>query len=108
MIIRICANIQSIKCFVLQAEIEDEMRRLRQELKHTMGMYNAACREALAAKEKVKLLSESTDISETLVLKICHGHFLNIEICPRLPRLVSGSPMRPIKLKKASRPKRRH
>ncbi|CAI9114373.1 OLC1v1015088C2 [Oldenlandia corymbosa var. corymbosa] len=35
-----------------QGELEEEMRRLRQELERTMEMYNSACREALAAKDK--------------------------------------------------------
>lgn len=34
-------------------EAEAEMRRLRLELKQTAEMYNAACKEAIMAKEKV-------------------------------------------------------
>ncbi|KAL1197724.1 U-box domain-containing protein 52 [Cardamine amara subsp. amara] len=37
-------------------EVEAEMRRLKQELKHTMDMYGSACREALAAKQEAKEL----------------------------------------------------
>ncbi|PON87654.1 Serine/threonine protein kinase [Trema orientale] len=37
-------------------EVETEMRRLKQELKQTMDMYSAACREALTAKQKEKEL----------------------------------------------------
>ncbi|CDY35812.1 BnaC09g37440D [Brassica napus] len=37
----------------LMDEAEAEKRRLRKELKETMNMYHAACREALMAKEKV-------------------------------------------------------
>ncbi|WVZ69947.1 hypothetical protein U9M48_018660 [Paspalum notatum var. saurae] len=35
-------------------EVEVEMRRLRLELKQTMDMYNAACKEALSAKQRAK------------------------------------------------------
>ncbi|KFK39345.1 hypothetical protein AALP_AA3G232100 [Arabis alpina] len=37
-------------------EVEAEMRKLKQELKHTMEMYGSACREALAAKQEAKEL----------------------------------------------------
>ncbi|CAL4975632.1 unnamed protein product [Urochloa decumbens] len=37
-----------------QREVESEMRRLRLELKQTMDMYNAACREAINAKQRAK------------------------------------------------------
>ncbi|KAF8113436.1 hypothetical protein N665_0050s0084 [Sinapis alba] len=37
----------------LMDEAEAEKRRLKKELKETMNMYHAACREALMAKEKV-------------------------------------------------------
>ncbi|XP_019058540.1 PREDICTED: U-box domain-containing protein 35 isoform X2 [Tarenaya hassleriana] len=37
-------------------EVEVEMRRLKQELKHTIDMYGTACREALAAKQEAKQL----------------------------------------------------
>ncbi|XP_062110945.1 U-box domain-containing protein 35-like [Humulus lupulus] len=37
-------------------EVETEMRRLKLELKQTMDMYSAACREALTAKQKEKEL----------------------------------------------------
>ncbi|KAL5226234.1 hypothetical protein ABZP36_014499 [Zizania latifolia] len=40
----------------LQREVEAEMRRLRLELKQTMDMYNAACREAINAKQRAKEL----------------------------------------------------
>ncbi|CAL9065414.1 unnamed protein product [Musa banksii] len=33
-------------------DVEEEMKRLRLELKHTMDMYNNACKEALTAKQK--------------------------------------------------------
>lgn len=39
----------------MQEEVEEEMKRLRLELKHTMEMYNNACKEALTAKQKVLL-----------------------------------------------------
>ncbi|XP_017983403.1 PREDICTED: U-box domain-containing protein 51 isoform X2 [Theobroma cacao] len=39
-------------------DTNEEIRRLRTELKQTMDMYHAACREALAAKQKVKELQE--------------------------------------------------
>ncbi|XP_074285379.1 U-box domain-containing protein 52-like isoform X2 [Silene latifolia] len=46
----------------MQDDVEAEMRRLRLELKQTMDMYNAACKEALTAKQKAldlqKLKSE--------------------------------------------------
>ncbi|KAG2598612.1 hypothetical protein PVAP13_5KG406200 [Panicum virgatum] len=35
-------------------ELEAEMRRLRLELRQTMDMYNAACREAINAKQRAK------------------------------------------------------
>ncbi|KAH0914641.1 hypothetical protein HID58_029087 [Brassica napus] len=34
-----------------QDEIEAEMRKLKMELKHTMDMYNSACKEAISAKK---------------------------------------------------------
>ncbi|AED93961.1 kinase with adenine nucleotide alpha hydrolases-like domain-containing protein [Arabidopsis thaliana] len=34
-----------------QDELETEMRRLKMELKHTMEMYNSACKEAISAKK---------------------------------------------------------
>ncbi|VVB01466.1 unnamed protein product [Arabis nemorensis] len=34
-----------------QDEVEAEMRKLKMELKHTMEMYNSACKEAIAAKK---------------------------------------------------------
>ncbi|XVE79920.1 hypothetical protein DITRI_Ditri14bG0095900 [Diplodiscus trichospermus] len=37
-------------------DMEAEMRRLRQELKQTMDMYSAACKEALSAKQRAKEL----------------------------------------------------
>ncbi|RWW87443.1 hypothetical protein BHE74_00003733 [Ensete ventricosum] len=33
-------------------DVEEEMKRLRLELKHTMDMYNNACKEAISAKQK--------------------------------------------------------
>jgi hypothetical protein len=39
-----------------QRDVEAEMRRLRLELKQTMDMYSAACREAMTAKQKVRFL----------------------------------------------------
>lgn len=40
--------------FHLQDDVEAEMKRLKLELKQTMDMYSAACREALTAKQKVR------------------------------------------------------
>ncbi|KAL6881990.1 hypothetical protein ACP4OV_011462 [Aristida adscensionis] len=37
-----------------QRDVESEMRRLRLELKQTMDMYNAACKEAINAKQRAK------------------------------------------------------
>ncbi|XVE71949.1 hypothetical protein DITRI_Ditri10aG0191900 [Diplodiscus trichospermus] len=37
-------------------DLEAEMRRLKQELKQTMDMYSAACKEALLAKQRAKEL----------------------------------------------------
>ncbi|KAK3007451.1 hypothetical protein RJ639_014998, partial [Escallonia herrerae] len=37
-----------------QQDIEEEMRRLRKELKQTMEMYNSACKETTNAKQKAK------------------------------------------------------
>ncbi|KAJ4797241.1 kinase with adenine nucleotide alpha hydrolases-like domain-containing protein [Rhynchospora pubera] len=42
-----------------QRDLEAEMRRLRIELKQTMDMYSAACREAMSAKQKVQELAQS-------------------------------------------------
>ncbi|XVF48701.1 hypothetical protein PTKIN_Ptkin03bG0211000 [Pterospermum kingtungense] len=39
-------------------EIQDEMRRLRLELKQTMDMYSTACKEALTAKRKANELHQ--------------------------------------------------
>ncbi|KAL8167867.1 hypothetical protein V2J09_009366 [Rumex salicifolius] len=39
-------------------ELEEEMRKLRLELKQTMDLYNTACKEAISAKEKAKELGE--------------------------------------------------
>ncbi|KAL9671250.1 hypothetical protein QQ045_008817 [Rhodiola kirilowii] len=38
-------------------EVEAEMKRLREELKHTMDMYSTACKDALSAKQKATELS---------------------------------------------------
>lgn len=40
---------------MLQEEIENEMRRLKQELKQTMEMYNSAYNESIHAKQKVRI-----------------------------------------------------
>ncbi|KAM7483871.1 hypothetical protein LguiB_008454 [Lonicera macranthoides] len=39
-------------------ELEDEMRRLKLELKQTMEMYNSACKEALNAKQKAREIDQ--------------------------------------------------
>ncbi|XP_068331512.1 uncharacterized protein [Pyrus communis] len=39
-------------------DMEEEMKRLRVELKQTMDMYHAACKEAVAAKQKTIELQE--------------------------------------------------
>uniref|UniRef100_A0A7N0SW70 RING-type E3 ubiquitin transferase n=1 Tax=Kalanchoe fedtschenkoi TaxID=63787 RepID=A0A7N0SW70_KALFE len=39
-------------------ELEAEMRRLKMELKQTMDMYSAACKEALTAKQKAQELQQ--------------------------------------------------
>ncbi|CAK9179927.1 unnamed protein product [Ilex paraguariensis] len=39
-------------------ELEDEMRRLKQELKQTMEMYSSACKEAMTAKEKEREINQ--------------------------------------------------
>lgn len=39
--------------FELQGELNEEMRRLKLELKQTMDMYNTACKETTVAKERV-------------------------------------------------------
>ena len=41
-----------------EEELEDGMRRLKQELKHTMEMYNSAYNESLNAKQKVREIDE--------------------------------------------------
>ncbi|XP_078433916.1 U-box domain-containing protein 52-like [Wolffia australiana] len=40
----------------LPEEVEEEMRRLRQELKQTMDMYSSACQEAVRAKQMAREL----------------------------------------------------
>lgn len=40
---------------ISQEDVEAEMRRLRLELKQTIDMYSTACKEALSAKQKVKI-----------------------------------------------------
>lgn len=40
---------------ILQEEIENEMKRLKQELKQTMEMYNSAYNESMTAKQKVRI-----------------------------------------------------
>ncbi|XP_065018593.1 U-box domain-containing protein 35 isoform X1 [Musa acuminata AAA Group] len=42
-----------------QRDLEAEMRRLKLELKQTMEMYSTACKEAISAKQKVKVLTNS-------------------------------------------------
>ncbi|KAL5838657.1 hypothetical protein ACOSQ3_015826 [Xanthoceras sorbifolium] len=39
-------------------DVEEEMKRVKRELKQTMEMYHAACKEALAAKEKARELEQ--------------------------------------------------
>ncbi|KAL1829290.1 hypothetical protein ACET3Z_007702 [Daucus carota] len=41
-----------------EGELEDEMRRLKEELKHTMEMYNSAHSESMNANQKVRELDE--------------------------------------------------
>ncbi|KAL8113681.1 hypothetical protein AgCh_020843 [Apium graveolens] len=41
-----------------EGELEDEMRRLKQELKHTMEMYDSAYNESLNAKQKVREIDD--------------------------------------------------
>lgn len=40
--------------------MEEELKRLRLELKHTMEMYNNACKEALTANQKVIFRAKQT------------------------------------------------
>lgn len=40
--------------YLLQEEMEEEMKSLRMELKQTIEMYHAARNEALKAKQKVQ------------------------------------------------------
>lgn len=42
--------------FLLQDDVEAQMRRLRLELKQTMDMYSSACREALTARHEVIII----------------------------------------------------
>ncbi|KAJ7951564.1 Protein kinase domain [Quillaja saponaria] len=44
--------------------LEDEMRRLKHELKQTMDMYSSACREATAAKAKAMQLQQWKETEE--------------------------------------------
>ena len=45
--------------------MEDEMKRLRMELKQTIDMYHAACKEAVTAKQKV--LARTLDLNFLIV-----------------------------------------
>ncbi|CAL9078586.1 unnamed protein product [Musa textilis] len=53
-------------------DVEEEMKRLRLELKHTMDMYNNACKEALTAKQKLQRwkMEEEKKISEAHAAEI--------------------------------------
>ncbi|URD89618.1 U-box domain-containing protein [Musa troglodytarum] len=51
-------------------DVEEEMKRLRLELKHTMDMYNNACKEALTAKQKRWKMEEEKKISEAHAAEI--------------------------------------
>lgn len=55
-IIRSMAGLNACTLMGRLQELEDEMRRLRQELKQTMDMYSTARKEALSAKQTVKEL----------------------------------------------------
>lgn len=46
-----------------QDDVENEMRRLKLELKQTMEMYSTACKEALTAKQKVPWFLPDTSVS---------------------------------------------
>ncbi|KAL9230421.1 hypothetical protein vseg_005773 [Gypsophila vaccaria] len=48
-------------------DVEEEMRRLRLELQQTMEMYNAACKEALTAKQKALELQKSKTEDDTRI-----------------------------------------
>ncbi|KAL8153521.1 hypothetical protein V2J09_011281, partial [Rumex salicifolius] len=51
----LCPNLTShLWAQVDQEDVESERRRLRQELKQTIDMYNAATKEAMIAKQKAK------------------------------------------------------
>lgn len=52
--------------------MEDDVKRLKMELKQTMDMYNAACKEALAAKQKVP----ESDCSSSGQTCSHHSHFI--------------------------------
>lgn len=47
-----------INMLSLQEDVEAEMRRLKLELKQTMDMFSTACKEALTAKQKVKITNK--------------------------------------------------
>lgn len=44
-----------LKRTYIQDEAEADMRSLKLELKHTLEIYTTACRETLAAQQKVKI-----------------------------------------------------
>ncbi|KAM7480938.1 hypothetical protein LguiB_005521 [Lonicera macranthoides] len=52
------SDISSVSWSSSQDEVEAEMRKLKQELKHTMDMYSTACKEALSAKQKAMELHQ--------------------------------------------------
>lgn len=47
----------TLQCWFIESQddMESEMQRLKLELKQTMEMYSAACREALLAKKTVRM-----------------------------------------------------
>lgn len=56
----------------MQEDIEAEMKRLRLELKQTMDMYSTACREALVAKQKVRVSLYHIYCDTTYIVEVPH------------------------------------
>ncbi|XVE88674.1 hypothetical protein DITRI_Ditri19aG0088100 [Diplodiscus trichospermus] len=58
------ANDSSFFSSLTPRDLETEMRRLRQELEKSMGMFNSVSKEAIVAKEKARMLQEWKEAEE--------------------------------------------
>ncbi|CAN8300806.1 unnamed protein product [Cochlearia groenlandica] len=87
------------KSSALTDETEDEKRRLKKELKETMNMYHAACKEALMAKEKAReleILKKETEerlqvAEEKATMAIMEMEKMEVEVQRRVEAEMRGS-----------------